>query len=806
MFMSTPHQGGNGMQFAKLLLNAAMVHKTTNTQLLEYLKRDSEWLQQHLRQYGPISRKLMTKFAYEEYKTPMAQGHSIMVVPKACAVVPGAADTEQILIHADHRNMVKFDSKEDNDYKKVSDHLIMMVEEAGSPIDFQKKAIIRVTRRLIDDIEAAIKDWPLVQAQLWMAQVDSIFTEESCIACPTTVSSNFCNMIDLALVFLKGTCFGCAQIFAAVHSILLDANSDDMYYYFSEVQTRPISEGGIRIQPGISIFGCEDPDYELIRIGKEAVTSNDTRLQSDIMAKHMAGVALRGSTDFPLLKKERIARSLSLTWLRQRLDTCVRDHPSCQPRDGLRLPTRILDLGRDSSHIFLVESAGIEVFRYTCLSYRWGPVEKSLRTLSTNYKKHKAGILIDSLCPMFQDVVNVIRQLQVRYLWIDALCIIQDSSEDWVRESAKMSDVYANAFLTIAASAYTGDINRGLMQVETEHYGWLLPSRADEVVICRREIDHTLFTTQGVRFPQEDAQLMYDLPLLGRGWVYQERALSPRYVHFGQEIVWECNSCTECECSWSCDYEKRWKLANRSSPESSNSMVDEWHRRVSAYTGLQLTFPGDIFPAIGGMARDFQRSFDGLGNFQAGMWENTILYNLAWLGRYRSPRKRVPHWRAPTWSWAALEGPVEFWLDESDRPLCEVIAVDCKPSGEDPFGALEEASITLEGFLVSVKIEWNDPDVVTYEPYLYLDSEKLGYALWDCWPDPVTATNIPPYSQVSLFMLSQYWVAQTRVSHFFLLLKEIRDGVYERYGFVIFDEREVEIIKAHWEKRRVTIV
>jgi hypothetical protein len=59
------------------------------------------------------------------------------VVPKASAVVPGAADAEQTMIHADHKEMVKFESKEDNDYEKVSDHLIVMVESADSIIGLQ---------------------------------------------------------------------------------------------------------------------------------------------------------------------------------------------------------------------------------------------------------------------------------------------------------------------------------------------------------------------------------------------------------------------------------------------------------------------------------------------------------------------------------------------------------------------------------------------------------------------------------------------------------------------------------------------
>ncbi|PSN60505.1 hypothetical protein BS50DRAFT_593611 [Corynespora cassiicola Philippines] len=144
IFMGTPHQGGNGVHFGKLLVNAASIHKTTNSQLLEHLERDSEWLQQQLRQYGPISGEFVTKFAYEEYKTPTALGHSIIVVPKASAVVPGSANAEQIMIHADHREMVKFESEEDSDYEKVSDHLIMMVEAAGSVVSLRWEEEIRV--------------------------------------------------------------------------------------------------------------------------------------------------------------------------------------------------------------------------------------------------------------------------------------------------------------------------------------------------------------------------------------------------------------------------------------------------------------------------------------------------------------------------------------------------------------------------------------------------------------------------------------------------------------------------------------
>ena len=79
--MGTPHRGGRGVQMGKLLVNIASVFVAADDRLLKYLEKDSEWLQQQLEQYGPISGDFVTKFAYEEYKTPTAMNHSILVNP-----------------------------------------------------------------------------------------------------------------------------------------------------------------------------------------------------------------------------------------------------------------------------------------------------------------------------------------------------------------------------------------------------------------------------------------------------------------------------------------------------------------------------------------------------------------------------------------------------------------------------------------------------------------------------------------------------------------------------------------------------
>ncbi|KAF2705193.1 hypothetical protein K504DRAFT_388600, partial [Pleomassaria siparia CBS 279.74] len=145
MFMGTPHQGGSGVPLGKLLVNVASVFVAADDRLLKHLERDSETLQQQLGQYGQISGEFMTKFAYEVYKTPVAWGSSIMVVPRASAVLPGAADAEPIAIHTDHINMVKFTSKEDNGYETVSGHLQIMVQSAEMAITLRWNKEARIS-------------------------------------------------------------------------------------------------------------------------------------------------------------------------------------------------------------------------------------------------------------------------------------------------------------------------------------------------------------------------------------------------------------------------------------------------------------------------------------------------------------------------------------------------------------------------------------------------------------------------------------------------------------------------------------
>ncbi|KAK3389989.1 heterokaryon incompatibility protein-domain-containing protein, partial [Podospora didyma] len=151
------------------------------------------------------------------------------------------------------------------------------------------------------------------------------------------------------------------------------------------------------------------------------------------------------------------------------------------------------------------------------------------------------------LPPTFQDSIQFCLALNVRYLWIDALCIIQDDSLDWQIKSSKMADIYRNAYITLAATSS----NSGSGGCFAEQR---IPAAAEHTLHLSDDLS-SLFGD--IRFREaakhwttpltRSSSLSY--PLLTRGWVFQERVLSPRVLHFcAQEMVWECNTTSMCEC------------------------------------------------------------------------------------------------------------------------------------------------------------------------------------------------------------------------------------------------------------------
>jgi hypothetical protein len=227
------------------------------------------------------------------------------------------------------------------------------------------------------------------------------------------------------------------------------------------------------------------------------------------------------------------------------MSSCVDSHDLCSPLESNYRPLRVIDVGapgvgggfQDPFLSIGTESPG----HYATLSYRWGN-GLTFTTTSLTIESFKVAIPLDSMPQTFQDAIHVTRRLGLRYLWIDALCILQDSPQDWLEQSAIMGQIYANAWLNISASGaldtWSGFLKqRNILEIRS--------CRHPSLLVAPTSPDGTTTNAGKVicpNVPRHDRLLNRDV-LNTRGWILQERALSKRTLHFGQyEIYWECLS------------------------------------------------------------------------------------------------------------------------------------------------------------------------------------------------------------------------------------------------------------------------
>ncbi|KAF4447929.1 HET-domain-containing protein [Fusarium austroafricanum] len=181
--------------------------------------------------------------------------------------------------------------------------------------------------------------------------------------------------------------------------------------------------------------------------------------------------------------------------------------------------------------------------RYAALSHCWGD-HQSCITQASNISARKDSISWSLIPKTFQDAIRFCLELEIHFLWIDALCIIQDDHADWETESAKMADIYQNAFITLAATRASSDrggcFNETIQRVPQYTLESSLRGTTQKIMV-REKLTH---------WEMPPTQRSKDLhPLLTRGWVFQERILSPRVVHFSsREMIWECRQEVACEC------------------------------------------------------------------------------------------------------------------------------------------------------------------------------------------------------------------------------------------------------------------
>ncbi|CZR66282.1 uncharacterized protein PAC_16183 [Phialocephala subalpina] len=403
-------------------------------------------------------------------------------------------------------------------------------------------------------------------------------------------------------------------------------------------------------------------------------------------------------------------------WIR---DCCTEHDPAvCPALVDIELPTRLIDVG-EAGHpkmLRLIETSKDQKAKYLALSHCWGPPgTKKLLTTSETLSSRLASIDINDMPPNFSDAVIITRRLGYRYLWIDSLCIIQDSKSDWETESQNMGNIYTNAAITLAAAAATssegGLLTKGYEPLSDDTLSpkkWFLTdsigrshiafmsddkskgqsiSSNSEPQICRIKLNQSDSTRNIILDPLTEFSDLEENwfrctalgPLGLRGWCLQEKLLSRRILFYGKrQIYWQCASARK-----AADGESVPASAARSQANIGNEVSDwpdvlrlkqlhreaitleerqaiekkiykTWHNVLFLYINRRLTFYSDRLPGLAGMATLIHELTGD--QYVAGFWRQYLLTSLIWTHtksvlREEAPRAIAERYETETPEW-----------------------------------------------------------------------------------------------------------------------------------------------------------
>ncbi|UZP34865.1 hypothetical protein NXS19_002681 [Fusarium pseudograminearum] len=396
-------------------------------------------------------------------------------------------------------------------------------------------------------------------------------------------------------------------------------------------------------------------------------------------------------------------------WISQ----CQEKHTSCsKPIDTKWYPTRLLTFRStnetDDPIVSLVETNTFTPSGpYMTLSHSWG--RGHIITLNKqSYQGLLHGMPLSSLPPTFRDACIITEQVGMNYLWIDALCIFQykDDLSDWSREASLMHKVYSFSHCNIVA----GDNANSSEPIFRARNPRELSPPTTEIRIAK-----SVYKSQLQESTSSDKYILDKLNywkpvkhahINTRGWVMQERLLSPRALHFGaHQVYWECRECMASETN-----PDGFGVFGNEGPFKGLMIAPDGHRSwsnlVMDYSASALSFPKDKLVAISAVARVYASYLSD--EYVAGMWHSHLQNDLLWrsydIGK--APPTQYDTYTAPSWSWASVNGEIVKRDYHTDRVqyLYNVDSYELEYATEDKMGAVLSGWLRLSGQLRKLRL------------------------------------------------------------------------------------------------------
>lgn len=481
-------------------------------------------------------------------------------------------------------------------------------------------------------------------------------------------------------------------------------------------------------------------------------------------------------------------------FLKTRMQYCFDRHKQCSDSNRWSVPERLIYIEDASAPILrLVENTSqISKQPYVCLSHRWKD-----QTLASSLNKSRITTFMKQipptlLYPLLRDAIEVTKRLGFRYIWIDCLCICQDDSDDWSHQASQMSAIYENAVLTISA-------------LDAQLTGWRLFSRQPSEKIqklgnpCGQAImieevanethPFTINAVAGQYMVFNPYPTLY--PLLGRGWVYQERILSRRIVYFtAKEVIWECREAMSCECGYD---ESLWGVVKQQAPTLSDM---RWHSICCEYKKTELSIASDKLPALSGVARRFGEA--RRWTYLAGSWREDPDLRMMLLWFVASARSRQRIQGMPSWSWASV--PSAYFSAVSEEEYLKYRVTDHEVvGGVVPYSTPSSATVTVEGLCAPVIIKFNQScssfGVVNFPTEKIFSPLRFDYVF-----DERTRCQVEQSTDI-LFLLG--FEDHEQRSGLILMPVNPQKNSYERIGSLSYWDKTHE---PRWETRSLILV